>query len=103
MRTFDKAYGTEKYICPLDLHAPDYQKRNTISNLFTYLDEFMNTIIIELQRIDHSNKQLHTMANRRVEKFEERLFFTTLWADYYFFLNTVERTYRLAAELYDAL
>ena len=103
MRMFDNAHGTEKYICPLDLDAPDYHKRETISKLFTYLDEFMNTIMIELNRIDDSNKHLHTMANRRIEKFEERLIFTTLWADYYFFLNTVERTYRLAAELYDAL
>lgn len=103
MRIFDNAYGTGKYICPLDLDAPDYHKRETISNLFTYLDEFMNTIMIELQRIDDSNKQLDTMANMRIEKFEERLYFTALWADYYFFLNTVERTYRLAAELYDAL
>lgn len=103
MRTFDNAYGTKKYICPLDLNAPDYQKRETISDLFTYLDDFMNTIMIELQRIDHSNKILDTMANRRIEKLEERLTFTTLWADYYFFLNTVERTYRLAAELYEIL
>ncbi|MCI7152959.1 MAG: hypothetical protein MR952_11045 [Flavonifractor plautii] len=63
----------------------------------------MNTIMLELGRINTSNSKLKNMANRRVEKFEERLWFTTLWADYYFFLNTTERTYRLAMNLYDKL
>ena len=103
MRSFDNSYSTYKYIIPLLLDAPDYELRSSIYAMFHCLDNFMNTIMLELGRINTSNSKLKNMANRRVEKFEERLWFTTLWADYYFFLNTTERTYRLAMNLYDKL
>lgn len=100
MRTFDDSYGTYKYILPLLLNDPDYELRASIYSMFHCLDNFMNTIILELGRINEDNIALERMANRSIKKFEERLWFTTLWADYYFFLNTVERTYRLAMKLY---
>ena len=103
MRTFDNSYGTEKYILPLLLDDPDYEIRLSISNMFTYLDDFMNILMLELSRIDDDNSKLNSLINRRIEKFEDRLCLTALWADYYFFLNTVERTYRLVKELYKKL
>ena len=103
MRTFDNSYGTDKYILPLLLDDPEYEVRASISNMFTYLDDFMNTLMLELERIQEDNQKLEKLRKQRVERLEDRLCFTALWADYYFFLNTVERTYRLAKELYKKL
>lgn len=103
MRTFDNSYGTYKYIIPLLLDAPDYELRASIYSMFHCLDNFMNTIALELNRINKDNAALEEMANRRIERFEDRLWFTALWADYYFFLNTAERAYRLAMKLYEKL
>ena len=103
MRKFDRSYGTDKYIRPLDLKAPDYNARVIISNMYTYLDDFMNTLNLQLLRIEESNLKMGVIANQRVEKFEDRMIFVCLWADYYFFLNTMERTYRLAEKLYKRL
>ena len=103
MRTFDNSYGTNKYILPLLLDDPEYEVRASIANMFTYLDDFMNTLMLELDRIQEDNHKLENLGNQRVERLEDRLCFTALWADYYFFLNTVERTYRLAKELYKKL
>lgn len=103
MRTFDNSNGTRKYILPLLLDDPEYEVRASISNMFTYLDDFMNTLMLQLERIQDDNQKLEGLYNRKIDKLEERLCFTALWADYYFFLNTVERTYRLAKELYKKL
>lgn len=103
MREFDRSYGADKYIRPLDLEAPDYKDRVIISNMFTYLDDFMNTLNLQLSRIEESNLKINALANRPVVKFEDRMLFVQLWADYYFFLNTMERTYRIAKRLYKRL
>ena len=103
MRSFDRSYGTHKYILPLVLDAPDYKFRASIANMYTYLDDFMNTLVLELSRIDETNLKMEKVANQSVENFDDRLLFVYLWADYYFFLNTVERTYRLVINLYNYL
>ena len=87
MRTFDNSYGTDKYILPLLLDDPEYEVRASIANMFTYLDDFMNTLMLELERIQEDNQKLEKLRNQRVEKLEDRLCFTALWADYYFFLR----------------
>lgn len=100
MRSFDKSYGTRKYILPLVSGGSDEDLRSSISNMYTYLDDYMNTLVLELSRIEETNRKIDEIANRSVEKFEERLLFTYLWADYYFFLNTLERAYHIARRLY---
>lgn len=103
MRRFDKAHNARKYILPLDSSAPDSRVRETVANMYAYLDDYMNTLTLELVRIEETDHKLDEIADRPVEKFEERVLFTYLWADYYFFLNTVERTYRLVQRLYKSL
>ncbi|MBD5154324.1 MAG: hypothetical protein HDT15_04415 [Oscillibacter sp.] len=63
----------------------------------------MNTLMLELSRLDESDRKISTIPYSRFINFEDRFLLTSLWADYYFFVNTVERTYRLAMILYEML
>lgn len=103
MKKFDSAFNAEKYILPLDLDSADYPKREAISNLYHYLDDFLNTLMLELSRIEESRGKLRALENRRLVSFADRFYLVALWADYYFFLNTTDRAYQVSMELYEKI
>lgn len=107
LRKFDNCHETYRYIVPLDMRDSDYAERRTIAAIFEHLDQQMNTLMLELERIRETNDKMASLAEGRVgvrlANFEDRMLLTTLWADYYFFLNTVVRAYELTMALYNRL
>ena len=107
VRKFDSSHETYRYILPLDMRDSDYAERKTIAAMCEHLDQQMNTLMLELERIQETNDKLAALAEGKggaqLANFEDRMLLTTLWADYYFFLNTVVRAYELAIALYNRL
>lgn len=100
IREFDNAHNCYRYIEHVLEESPEYEYRMLLSNMFESLDDLLNTCVIQLQRISTDSSNLENPSKFTNNDFSRRLSFTKLWADCYFFLNTVERAYRLTKRIY---
>lgn len=103
MKQFDNYKKIYRYIEHIDKSNPQYETHIIISHLYKYLEDYLNVITIQFKRIQQTKKEMEPLANQSIEKFNDRLLFTKLWADIHFLLIAIEKSYNITIKLYNKL
>lgn len=100
MRQFDNWRNTYLYLEHMTEDDPEYESRMLLSHMLKHLDNYLNTCVIQLHRISEDTFNIEKASEQSHNNFQYHLTFTQLWSDCYFYLNVVERSYRLIEKIY---
>ncbi len=107
MKQFNKYKNVYLYLdhyCDMNLNNnTEVSRYKAISNLYMFLEDYLNITSIQFERLQTDKKELDLLANQKIDNFEDELKFTKLFADIHFLLVAVEKSYNITKELYNQL
>ncbi|KEH96876.1 hypothetical protein Z962_05815 [Clostridium botulinum C/D str. BKT12695] len=103
MKKFDNHKNIYKYIEHILDYKPEYETHMIISNLYKYLENYLNLVSIQFERINQTYIDLDPLSNHSIKKFEDKLLFTKLFGDIHFLLISAEKAYNISMNLYKKL
>lgn len=100
MKIFNKHEQFYKYI----EHAPekntDYETRIIISNIYSFLEDYLNIANFQFERIDKRYEEMDKVSKYPSGDFRRRIPFLKFKGDVHFLLISIEKAYNLIMQLY---
>lgn len=100
MRTFENYHKVYLYIEPLIDEDPDFQKRKHVSNLFCFLEDYLNLSTNQYIRVKENYDTLKLCSENKRDLYYKM---NTMFGDIHFMLIAMEKSYSLSIRILEIL